>query len=547
VKTLIGFLGKQKDARGFVEKRWTYYRPSVGIVMSEELDITKYHLLYSKNEQSLLDLTANDIKSVRPDIELITHCLDFDDAFDLKETLIKQRDFIAALPESEDYLINFTTGTAANHVAWFNLVSNHYIKASLVQGSGKMGKCLYEKGMEIERVNPWSKGKFKAFSLDEARYDVYHQLQAPRTIEGDAFLKQGIETLNAPYNELIGMIEKVAVNDDNPILLTGETGVGKTALATRIYELKKARNVLNGNFVEINCATLRADSAHSVLFGHVKGAFTGALTPREGAVKRADGGVLFLDEIASLSWEVQGMLLRALESKRYSPMGSDNVAKSDFTLICGSNSDLAKSVEEGTFRDDLLARIDLWSFKLPRLRERKEDIAPNLAYELERFKKSKSMKVKFNKEAKSAYLKFALSDDALWIRNFRDLSASMERMGILSDEGVITEAVVKSEIMRLKALWRGHEQKTASSIDWVTNAVCDAGGRLQSISRQDAAVLREVIEICRASKNARTAAITIYSVHENGKSTLSISNPGARLANYLKRYALTYQNIVDGH
>ena len=238
------------------------------------------------------------------------------------------------------------------------------------------------------------------------------------------------------------------------------------------------------------------------------------------------------------------MLLRALESKRYFPMGSDNVAKSNFTLICGSNLNLDKCVEEGTFRDDLLARIDLWSFKLPRLRERKEDIAPNLVYELDRFKKSKSMKVKFNKEAKSAYLKFALSDEALWVRNFRDLSASMERMGILSDEGVITEEVVMAEIMRLKALWRVNKPKTSCNIDWVVNAVCAAGGSLQSISRHDAAVLREVIEVCRASKNARTAAITLYSVREDEHSTLPISNPGARLANYLKRYELTYKNVA---
>src|SRR4030095_7720389 len=130
----------------------------------------------------------------------------------------------------------------------------------------------------------------------------------------------------------------------------------KSQLARRIYELKKARHQVTGAFVEVNCATLRGDAAMSALFGHVKGAFTGALKDRAGLLRAADGGVLFLDEIGELGRDEQAMLVRALEEKRFSPFGSDVEVSSDFQLIAGTNRELLPAVREGRFREDLLAR-----------------------------------------------------------------------------------------------------------------------------------------------------------------------------------------------
>src|SRR5690606_17169261 len=119
----------------------------------------------------------------------------------------------------------------------------------------------------------------------------------------------------------------------------GPTGAGKSQLASRIYELKKRRRQVEGAFVEVNCATLRGDGAMSALFGHRRGAFTGAVTARRGLLKEADNGVLFLDEIGELGLDEQAMLLRAVEEGHFFPVGSDREESSHFQLITGTNRD----------------------------------------------------------------------------------------------------------------------------------------------------------------------------------------------------------------
>src|SRR5262249_19393517 len=192
----------------------------------------------------------------------------------------------------------------------------------------------------------------------------------------------------------------------------GPTGAGKSQLARRIYELKKARHQIEGAFVDVNCATLRGDAAMSALFGHRKGAFTGAVADRAGLLRSANGGLLFLDEIGELGLDEQAMLLRAIEDKRFLPVGSDREEASDFQLIAGSNRDLWSRVREGAFRDDLLARLDLWLFRLPGLTDRVEDIEPNVVYEVDRFTESSGRKTTFNREARERFLKFATSGEA---------------------------------------------------------------------------------------------------------------------------------------
>src|SRR4029077_17672785 len=136
------------------------------------------------------------------------------------------------------------------------------------------------------------------------------------------------------------------------LLLMGPTGAGKSQLARRIYELKKSRRQLAGSggsgpFVEINCATIRGDAAMSALFGHTKGAFTGAVSARPGLLRAADGGVLLLDEIGELGLDEQAMLLRALEEKGFLPVGSDVEVRSDFQLLAGTNRELMGEVRTG--------------------------------------------------------------------------------------------------------------------------------------------------------------------------------------------------------
>ena len=184
---------------------------------------------------------------------------------------------------------------------------------------------------------------------------------------------------------------------------------------------------------------------------NLKGAFTGAASDRAGLFKSADGGVLFLDEIGELGPDEQAMLLKAIEEKRFYPLGSDHEVSSRFQLIAGTCRDLRADVAAGRFRADLFARINLWTYELPGLAERAEDIAPNIEHLLG-LHAQEHQRVRFHPEALADYLRFAQSAQAPWPGNFRDLSASITRLATLAEGGRISREQVVAEIARLQWL-----------------------------------------------------------------------------------------------
>lgn len=184
----------------------------------------------------------------------------------------------------------------------------------------------------------------------------------------------------------------------------------------------------------------------SALFGHVKGAYTGAVHERLGLLREAHKGLLFLDEIGELGLDEQAMLLRAIEDKTFMPLGSDREVSSDFQLIAGTNRHLVERVKQGLFREDLLARINLWSYTLPSLKERIEDLEPNIEHELQQFTYKMGYKVSFNQAAREKYLNFAHSLEALWQANFRDLNSSITRMATLASGGGLTRILYKARL-----------------------------------------------------------------------------------------------------
>ncbi|HEX8923092.1 MAG TPA: sigma 54-interacting transcriptional regulator, partial [Pyrinomonadaceae bacterium] len=308
--------------------------------------------------------------------------------------------------------------------------------------------------------------------------------------------------------------------------------------ARRIYELRKARHQVLGDFVEVNCATVRGDAAMSALFGHIKGSFTGAMRDRPGLLKAADGGVLFLDEIGELGLDEQAMLLRALEEKVFWPLGGDREVRSDFQLIAGTNCDLLLEVREGRFREDLFARINLWTFRLPGLRDRLEDIEPNLQYELEQYARRTGTHVTFSKEARERFLRFATSPQARWAGNFRDLNGAVIRMATLAQGGRISIEVVDEEIERLRVSWR---ISPPSDCDNLLPSLLDKE-RMERLDLFDRLQLEEVVKVCQDSRTLSEAGRKLFGASRGKKRT---ANDADRLRKYLARFGLDWSRVRD--
>ena len=530
--TVIGFLGSTLDQGKRGPGRWEKWRPSVSLCQHQDLLVDRLILLHDSRYEGLARAVAADIKQVSPETEVHLEVTAIADPWDLEETYGTLRDFARRTPfdpTREDYLVHITTGTHVVQICLFLLTESRHFPARLIQTS------------PTRRSRSGEPGTFKIIDLDLSKYDRLASRFAREREEATSILKSGIETRSAAFNRLIERIEQVASSSKAPILLTGPTGAGKSQLAERIYELKKARRQIEGRFVEVNCATLRGDAAMSALFGHVRGAFTGALQERPGLLKAADGGILFLDEIAELGLDEQAMLLRAIEEKRFMPMGSDREAKSDFQLIAGSNRDLQAAAQAGSFRDDLLARIDLWSFKLPGLRERREDIAPNLDYELEQHTRRTGERVTFNREARERFLLFTASPEATWDRNFRDLSGAITRMCTVAAGGRITVEVVNEEIERLRRAW----SKTAASSDRENLLRATLGlEAVASLDLFDRMQLANVIEIASTSRSLSEAGRALFASSRERKTS---SNDADRLRKYLSRFGISWDLIRKRH
>lgn len=526
--TVIGFLGSTLDAAKFGPSRWLKWRPTVSIVMHEDLRIDRFVLIHGSAHQRLADQVAADIGDVSPETRVEPCLIDFADPWDFEEVYGKLLDFAQAQafdPETEDFLIHITTGTHVAQICLFLLTEANYLPGRLLQTQPRRG------------AGPDAAGTLNMIDLDLSRYDSIATRFAVAQGSNTAFLKSGIDTRNPAFNALIDEIEQVASRTRAPILLMGPTGAGKSQLARRIFELKKLKRQVGGSFVEVNCATLRGDGAMSALFGHKKGAFTGAAADRAGLLRSADGGLLFLDEIGELGLDEQAMILRAIEDKRFLPVGADREAESDFQLIAGTNRDLAEAVREGRFRDDLLARLNLWTFRLPGLSERLEDIEPNLDYELDRHAERHGERISFNREARARYLAFAAAPAASWAGNFRDLAASVTRMATFAPKGRIDVAVVDAEIARLQRLW-GSGPAADDGLEGLLSA-----DQLAEIDPFDRVQLAHVVAVCRHSRSLSDAGRSLFAVSRTRRAS---TNDADRLRKYLARFGLDWP-LLSGH
>ncbi|WP_431688167.1 RNA repair transcriptional activator RtcR [Hahella sp. NBU794] len=534
-KVVFGFLGSTMDAvsrrRGKYEKRWQRWRPTVSIAQHPEaFPVDRLVLLYNPQDRELADEVIADIGDVAPKLQVDLQQLDFDAPWDLHQVFPKLYQFIDGYPfdtEKEEYFFHITTGSHIQQISIFLSVGARYFPGKLLQTAPSRD---HEGGSKVEVID-----------LDNAPRSVAEIFSQSRKRDTD-YLKSGINTRNADFNQLIKQIETVAIRTRAPILITGPTGAGKSRLGSRIYELKRKRQDVKGAFVEVNCATLRGDNAMSALFGHRKGAFTGAVEKRDGLLKEADGGVLFLDEIGELPLDEQAMLLRAIEDKRFFPLGADKEENSDFQLIAGTNRDLRQDVIDGRFREDLFSRINLWTYRLPGLADRHEDIEPNLDYELQRFERENGIRVRFSQESRKRYLKFACSPSALWKGNFRDLNASVTRMATLAEAGEIDVALVEAEMERLGYLWgmelRSATQQAESGL--LENLLSPE--QMEEMDHLDQVQLEAVVRACRDSSSAAEAGRRLFAASRLKKRRL---NDSQRVAAILDKYGLHFDQIKN--
>ena len=536
---VISVLGTQKDAHGGAgPSRWDTWRPTIGLVQQDDLPIDELHLIFNKEFTNLAERVKADIASVSPETKVVFDIIELKNPWDFEEVYEKFYDY-SKRPcfhnDSASYYIHMSTGSHVEQICLFLLAESRHIPAKLIQTTPKEGHVRHSKD---------PKGTHTVIDLDLSRYDKLAKRFEVERQDDLTFLKQGIDTRNAAFNKLIETIERVSVRSSDPIMLTGPTGAGKSQLAKQIYLLKRQSGKVKGDFVTVNCATLGGDLAKSALFGHKKGSFSGAGTDHAGFLKEADGGIIFLDEIGELPLEAQALLLKAIEEKTFRPLGAASDERSDFQLICGTNRNLLDDVARGKFRRDLLSRIDLWSFRLPGLADRREDIEPNLDYELVRFSQKTGKHVSFNKEARERFLAFAFDGANVWPGNFRDLNAMVVRMATLADGGRITAELVEEEIARsgegADTCPECHRQLAggAESIDGLA-ALLGADFR-ERHDEFDLVQLAHVVGVCRASESAADAARRLFAVSAKAKKS---ANHTDRLSKYLARFGLKFKSL----
>jgi DNA-binding NtrC family response regulator len=229
-------------------------------------------------------------------------------------------------------------------------------------------------------------------------------------------------------NRIVSIIEKVA-DSDTPVLIQGETGTGKTMFARHIHALSRRGE---GPFVTIDCGAIMPTLLESELFGHVKGAFTGAVRAKRGLLEEACGGTAFLDEIGELTPQTQVKLLRAIQEKEIRPVGGNQIIRIDVRFISATNRDLQQEVKSGSFREDLYYRLSLIPLNLPPLRERREDLLQFVAQFVQEFNQRHNKQVT---QLSPAVLQKIMN--LPWKGNIRELKNVIERAVLLSDGPVI--------------------------------------------------------------------------------------------------------------
>ncbi|MBJ6802415.1 sigma-54-dependent transcriptional regulator [Geomonas propionica] len=273
----------------------------------------------------------------------------------------------------------------------------------------------------------------KPFNREELKVTVLKGLQLQGLSEENRLLKEELSG-RSEFKSIVGtsramegvfsVVRKVA-DTEATVLITGESGTGKELVARAIHSGSSRRAA---PFIAVNCAAIPRDLLESELFGHVKGAFTGAIRDKEGKFQLADGGTIFLDEVGDLPIELQPKLLRVLQERVVEPVGGTSLQKIDLRVVAATNADLERWIAEGKFREDLYYRLSVIPIQLPPLRERVEDVPLLIRYFCTKFG---AEGVSFTKEALARLKEYA------WPGNVRELENTVERLLIMREGDLV--------------------------------------------------------------------------------------------------------------
>ncbi len=292
----------------------------------------------------------------------------------------------------------------------------------------------------------------KPFKLDELKLTIANALERKRLQEENLALKRqlrierGFENFIGRSRKMLDVFETIRKTADSgsTVMITGESGTGKELVAQAVHAESGRRRA---PFISVNCGAVPEALMESELFGHVKGAFTGAVTNTEGLFAAADGGTLFLDEITEIPHSVQVKLLRVIQEREIRRVGDTRDQKVDVRLIAASNRELAKAVSDGTLREDLFYRLNVIPIHLPPLRERREDIAPLVAHFV------RKIAVEIGKEVKGVSPEtLAILERYHWPGNIRELENIVERAIVLGNSDTLEPDALPTTITVPKEL-----------------------------------------------------------------------------------------------
>jgi DNA-binding NtrC family response regulator len=384
-------------------------------------------------------LIIDDNKSILSTLEIL-----LSQEFQKVTTLSNPNQLVAELQKNEYNLVildmNFKSGVNSGNegLYWLERIkeSNPEISVVMITAYGDIDIAVkaLKSGASDFILKPWDNEKLLAtiklgVQLNLSKREIGHLKEREAGLKKEMNREQRFIIGSSPQlMAVLNMVRKIAKTEAN-ILITGENGTGKELIAQEIHRLSgRSKEVI----VTVDMGSLSESLFESELFGHIKGSFTDAHENRKGKFEIADKGTLFLDEIGNLSIHLQSKLLAAIENRKITPVGSNQLIPSDIRLVCATNRDLENMVATGLFREDLLYRINTIHIELPPLRERGSDITILADFFLKKYSwKYNKPDLKINPKANEKLLKYS------WPGNIRELQHTIEKAVILSETSVL--------------------------------------------------------------------------------------------------------------